>query len=102
MMRQKLASVLLGSPSLTLRRRNGFSPVRMRRCGSATVICFLPCEGGRSAAARRSESQQLRLHHLRQGAKLVQDELVHALVHLHEADRILAGRGAAQVEARDV
>src|SRR3984893_12026640 len=37
MMRQKLALVVKGSPSLTLRRMNGFSPVRMTRFGSAGI-----------------------------------------------------------------
>src|SRR5438094_9399813 len=38
MIRQKLASVELGSPSLALSRMNGFSPVRMVRLASATLI----------------------------------------------------------------
>src|SRR5262245_40575175 len=37
-MRQKLASVLRGSPSLALSRMNGFSPVRITRLGSAMLI----------------------------------------------------------------
>src|SRR5579864_133138 len=41
MMRQKLASVVLGSPSFALRRMNGFSPVRMRRLGSAMVMASI-------------------------------------------------------------
>src|SRR5207237_6109308 len=43
MMRQKLALVVKGSPSLALRRMNGFSPVRMTRFGSAG-IAGLPCK----------------------------------------------------------
>src|ERR1700733_13551524 len=38
MIRQKLAFVVLGPPSLSLRRMNGFSPVRIRRLGSAVLI----------------------------------------------------------------
>src|SRR5678815_2146785 len=38
MIRQKLASVELGSPSLPLSRMKGFSPVRIVRLGSATLI----------------------------------------------------------------
>ena len=37
-MRQKLASVLLGSPSFSLSRMKGFSPVRIARLRSAVVI----------------------------------------------------------------
>src|SRR3954462_14730084 len=37
-MRQKLASVELGSPSFSLRRIKGFSPVTITRLGSATGI----------------------------------------------------------------
>ncbi|MGZ5902422.1 MAG: hypothetical protein ACXWK3_21970, partial [Reyranella sp.] len=32
-----------GSPSLSLMRRNGFSPVRINLCGSATLIFISPC-----------------------------------------------------------
>src|SRR4029077_2117752 len=42
MIRQKLASVEFGSPSLALRRMNGFSPVRMVRFESATLISSSP------------------------------------------------------------
>jgi hypothetical protein len=38
MIRQKLASVELGSPSFLLKRINGFSPVKMTGFGSATLI----------------------------------------------------------------
>src|SRR6516165_5985285 len=37
MMRQKLALVVRGSPSLALSRMNGFSPVRITRFGSAGI-----------------------------------------------------------------
>src|ERR1700730_7669558 len=43
MMRQKLALVVKGSPSLTLRRMNGFSPVKMTRFGSAGIAAA-PCK----------------------------------------------------------
>src|SRR5260370_17312496 len=53
-MRQKLASVELGSPSLSLMRRNGFSPVRINLCGSATLISSPPAEITRPEPQRRS------------------------------------------------
>src|SRR6516225_1072491 len=37
MMRQKLAFVVFGPPSVWLRRMNGFSPVRITRLGSAGI-----------------------------------------------------------------
>src|SRR5579862_4707636 len=37
MMRQKLALVVIGPPSLALRRMNGFSPVRITWFGSAAI-----------------------------------------------------------------
>src|SRR5687768_4768997 len=51
MIRQKLASVELGSPSLLLRRMKGFSPVRIVRLGSATLI--RSSRSGTGSAVRR-------------------------------------------------
>src|SRR5438046_2804367 len=43
MIRQKLALVENGAPSVSLSRMNGFSPVRTTRFGSATgMFCYLP------------------------------------------------------------
>src|SRR5260370_27268237 len=53
-MRQKLASVELGSPSLSLMRRNGFSPVRINLCGSATLMSSPPAQITRPEPQRRS------------------------------------------------
>src|SRR4030081_3556091 len=53
-MRQKLASVELGSPSLSLMRRNGFSPVRINLCGSATLISISPCSSHVAEPRRQS------------------------------------------------
>jgi hypothetical protein len=36
-MRQKLALVVLGPPSVWLKRMNGFSPVKITRLGSAGI-----------------------------------------------------------------
>src|ERR1700685_606800 len=57
MMRQKLALVVVGPPSVSLRRMNGFSPVRTTWCGSADMVraslaislrrYFTACAGGR-------------------------------------------------------
>src|SRR4051812_34896271 len=42
MIRQKLALVLNAAPSVSLRRMNGFSPVRMTRLGSAIGMVSPP------------------------------------------------------------
>src|SRR5579871_1520938 len=57
MMRQKLASVLLGSPSFSLSRMNGFSPVTMTRLGSATLIDQSSRLAGESASFRCNVSK---------------------------------------------
>src|SRR5580693_2108449 len=59
-MRQKLASVELGSPSLSLMRRNGFSPVRINLCGSATLILVSPCSNHNDCRQSLSASADLR------------------------------------------
>src|ERR1700757_4297905 len=48
MMRQKLAFVVFGPPSVLLSRMNGFSPVRITRLGSAGML-VPPCKTGRTA-----------------------------------------------------
>src|SRR4051812_35499116 len=45
MMRQKLALVVLALPSRSLKRMNGFSPVRITRFGSAVLIADVPPVG---------------------------------------------------------
>src|SRR4051812_29152049 len=45
-MRQKLALVVAGPPSVALRRMNGVSPVRMTRLASALLMVRPPWKGG--------------------------------------------------------
>src|ERR1700730_6003768 len=73
-MRQKLASVELGLPSLSLMRRNGFSPVRINLCGSATLIFSPPCsnhEAGTARAVRHSSRLQAKPSSLCGAARLI-------------------------------
>src|SRR5271165_1388150 len=100
MMRQKLALVVNGAPSVALKRMNGFSPVRTSRLGSALIGSLL-CSIGNQAAidverlagdvacSRRCEEH----HHggdiLRVVGALQRDHLGSATFHLLDADAFL-------------
>src|ERR1700712_5017189 len=62
MMRQKLAFVVFGLPSLSLKRINGFSPVRMSSFGSAVLIEMFPPDALSVRQGTRSRHGHHRLY----------------------------------------
>src|SRR6266852_1257429 len=78
----------------------GWSMTAMPRSSGAF---YLPRTTRQSIpAAQRSEAQRLRPDHVRDRADLIDHRVGQGLVDLDEGDGVLARRGAAEMEGRDV
>src|SRR5206468_1756458 len=71
-----------------------------RREAPKTVLRVL--RGSSVSFVASSEAQRLRPDHVGNGADLVDDGVGERLVYLDEGDGVLAGRGAAEMEGRDI